>query len=157
MRRTYLLSIVLALLSVAQLYADPGPDAVRDLTSQILCTCGCSNMLVSSCECSKAAEMKKEAAALFDSGESEQEVLAAFEKEYGAVVLAAPEAQGFNLVGWIMPFVALAMGSLIVAVVFRRLRTPSAPVEDGDSESTAPGQPEMADRFRQQLDEELRR
>ena len=114
-------------------------------------------MLVSSCECSKAAEMTKEAAALLDSGESEQEVLATFEREYGAVVLAAPEAQGFNLVAWLMPFVALAMGSLIVAVVFRRLQAPKTSGREPAPDDPNHRQPEVDERFKRQLEDELRR
>ena len=144
---------VFCLTSLSQVSADPNPQALRQVTSQILCTCGCSNMLVSSCECSKAAEMTKEAAALLDEGKSEKEVLATFEKEYGPTVLAAPQAQGFNLIGWIMPFIALGMGSLVVAVVYRRLKSPPPPVE---ADSALAESAVTDEHLRQQLDEELR-
>jgi len=91
---------------------------------------------------------------MLDAGKSEAEILTAFEQEYGTTVLAAPEAQGFDLIAWIMPFVALAVGSLIVTVVFRRLRAPgSGPSEAGEQVAD---HPPVADRFKKQIEEELR-
>lgn len=154
MRRLLLPVIFLSLLSLTRVSADPSPQALRQVTSQLLCTCGCSNMLVSSCECSKAVEMRKEAAAMLDAGKSQAEILTAFEQEYGTTVLAAPEAQGFDLMAWIMPFAALAVGSLIVTVVFRRLRAPThLPPETAEQVAD---HPPMADRFKKQIEEELR-
>ncbi len=155
MTRKLLISMIfLGLLSVSRISADPSPEALHKVTSQLLCTCGCSNMLVSNCECSTAAKMRKEAAAMLDAGKSESEILTAFEQEYGTKVLAEPETQGFDLVAWIMPFVGLAMGSLIVTLVFRRLRVPTN--HSSEAGDPTPEHPPVSDRFKKQIEEELR-
>jgi cytochrome c-type biogenesis protein CcmH len=63
--------------------------------------------------------MRTELAAGIDRGDSDDLVLQGFVQKYGATILAAPSATGFNRIAWIMPFVALALG-LSVAIFFIR-------------------------------------
>ena len=48
------------------------------------------------------------------SGKSPDEVRAYFVDKYGEWILLAPKAEGFNLVVYIIPFVAILAGALIV-------------------------------------------
>ena len=41
-------------------------------------------------------------------------------KESGLSALASPPAEGFNLLGWVMPFIGLALGLAAVTVWFKR-------------------------------------
>ena len=60
---------------------------------------------------------------LVSGGYGAQEILAAFKSVYGEKVLMAPNKSGFNLVGYTMPFVALAAGAAIVSVLLKRWKT----------------------------------
>lgn len=96
--------------------------AVRSVTSQLICVCGCSNMVVASCECGKAKQMTGEAQELLSSGLDTRAVLASFEEKYGAWVLAAPKAEGFNVMAWALPIIAMGFGVVVMVSVLRRLK-----------------------------------
>lgn len=82
------------------------------LGHNLMCTCGCSEVLL---ECNHVgcpvsgpmiAELHTQmATALPDAG-----ILQWFAAKYGPVVLAAPIRGGFDLVAWIVPFAVLALG-----------------------------------------------
>src|SRR5690242_11332387 len=103
-------------------------DAQRDdLEHQIHCQCGC-NLDVYTCRttdfsCSVSPAMHADVMGLVSGGYGAQEILAAFKSVYGEKVLMAPNKSGFNLVGYTMPFVALAAGAAIVSVLLKRWKT----------------------------------
>jgi cytochrome c-type biogenesis protein CcmH len=102
-------------------------DAQRDeLEHQIHCQCGC-NLDVYTCRttdfsCSVSPAMHADVMGLVAGGHTAQEILAAFKAVYGEKVLMAPNKSGFNLVGYTMPFVALAAGAVIVNALLKRWR-----------------------------------
>jgi cytochrome c-type biogenesis protein CcmH len=103
-------------------------DAQRDeLEHQIHCQCGC-NLDVYTCRttdfsCSVSPAMHADVMGLVSGGHTAQEILAAFKSVYGEKVLMAPNKSGFNLVGYTMPFVALAAGAVVVSALLKRWRT----------------------------------
>jgi cytochrome c-type biogenesis protein CcmH len=107
-------------------------DAQRDdLEHQIHCQCGC-NLDVYTCRttdfaCSVSPAMHADVMGLVAGGHTAPEILGAFRAVYGEKVLMAPLKSGFNLVGYTMPFAALATGAVIVAALLKRWksRTPA--------------------------------
>lgn len=103
-------------------------DAKRDeLEHQLHCQCGC-NLDVYTCRttdfsCSVSPAMHADVMGLVTGGHTAQEILAAFKAVYGEKVLMAPNKSGFNLVGYTMPFVALAAGAVIVNVLLKKWKT----------------------------------
>ncbi|HEX6628207.1 MAG TPA: cytochrome c-type biogenesis protein CcmH [Gemmatimonadaceae bacterium] len=103
-------------------------DAQRDeLEHQLHCQCGC-NLDVYTCRttdfsCSVSPAMHADVMGLVGGGHTAQEILAAFKAIYGEKVLMAPNKSGFNLVGYTMPFVALAVGAVIVNVLLKKWKT----------------------------------
>ena len=103
-------------------------DAQRDdLEHQIHCQCGC-NLDVYTCRttdfsCSVSPAMHADVMGLVAGGHTAQEILAAFKSVYGEKVLMAPNKSGFNLVGYTMPFVALAGGAVLVNTLLKRWKT----------------------------------
>ena len=103
-------------------------DAQRDdLEHQIHCQCGC-NLDVYTCRttdfsCSVSPAMHADVMGLVSGGHTAQEILAAFKAVYGEKVLMAPNKSGFNLVGYTMPFVALAAGAVVVSALLKRWKT----------------------------------
>lgn len=100
-------------------------DAQRDdLEHQLHCQCGC-NLDVYTCRttdfsCTVSPAMHADVMGLVSGGHTAQEILAAFKAVYGERVLMAPGKSGFNLLGYAMPFVALAGGAVLVNVLLRR-------------------------------------
>src|SRR6266513_1505274 len=98
-----------------------------DLEHQIHCQCGC-NLDVYTCRttdfsCSVSPAMHADVMGLVAGGHTAQEILAAFKAVYGEKVLMAPVKSGFNLVGYTMPFVALAAGAVIVSALLKRWKS----------------------------------
>lgn len=93
-----------------------------NLNHRLMCVCGCNELLGEcnhvSCPSSgpELAELRADLAA----GTSDQQILASFAAKYGATVLAAPPAHGFDLVAWIAPFAVLLAAILGTVLLIRR-------------------------------------
>ena len=100
-------------------------DEKRDeLEHQIKCQCGCI-LDVYTCRttdfaCSVSPAMHRDVMSLVSGGYTAPEILAAFEKVYGEQVLMSPLKEGFNWVGYLMPFAALISGGVVVAGLIRK-------------------------------------
>ncbi len=70
----------------------PGINAVQanDMTSDLICPCECA-MVISTCDCTTAIQVKKEIIQMKESGFSEKQVFSALQAEYGKEILAHPE------------------------------------------------------------------
>ncbi len=130
--------------------SDPNGELVERITGNLVCVCGCANMLVRNCECSTAASMTSEVREAVEAGRTEQEVYAAFQEKYGVTVLAAPGIEGFNLLAWVLPFLALAVGTGVVLSVVKKLM----PEKGIESNKTKAGK--IDEKYRKLLNQELR-
>jgi cytochrome c-type biogenesis protein CcmH len=81
-------------------------------------------------------------------GMSDQSIIDTFVKEMGIVALAVPPARGFNLLGWVMPFVAIALGLTAIFVYWKRFRQPAS------SASSAP-EAVVDEKYRQRIEAEM--
>jgi cytochrome c-type biogenesis protein CcmH len=96
------------------------------LEHQIRCQCGCT-LDVYTCRttdfsCQVSPAMHRDVMALVQGGYTAQEIIDQFVKVYGERALMAPTKEGFNLFGWLAPFVALAGGAVAVGAVLRGWR-----------------------------------
>lgn len=100
-------------------------DGKRDeLEHQIKCQCGCV-LDVYTCRttdfsCSVSPAMHGDVMTLVEGGHNATQILAAFQSVYGEQILMSPLKQGFNLVGYALPSVALVTGGVIVAGLIRK-------------------------------------
>ena len=110
-----------------------GPE-LRRVLENIMCQCGC-NLTAYACEgsmaCDVSAQMRADAELMLARGMSSDEALEAFAADYGEGVLAAPRKSGFDLTAWVLPFLVLGGGGLVVAIAVRRWRPGAATVTDG--------------------------
>lgn len=153
MKRLRIALMTAALLGAGAQGADGDEQLVRRLTTNMMCTCGCPHQIIH-CgdECGLAPQLVADIRARLDGGATEQDVYLAYEAEYGQSIYAAPKAEGFNLIAWILPFIALAFGGLFVWGAVRKLRTEGVPEsEDGEPAAAPP----IDDRYRKMLEKEL--
>lgn len=124
------------------------------------CTCGC-NLDVYTCRttdftCATSPAMHRAVLARLDSGMTAEQVIAAFQAQYGEVVMMSPPKHGFNWAAYVMPFVGLFAGIVIVALVIRRwFRVrPTEPLEGAEAPAQTPA---ATDDEMQRLRQELER
>ena len=97
------------------------PDSTRNVTDEearriaglLIAPC-CWSMTADAHSSQIAYDMRAQIRAALARGESEEEILQAYVVQYGERVLAKPTKQGFNLLAWILPFVALVIGSWVL-------------------------------------------
>jgi cytochrome c-type biogenesis protein CcmH len=99
-------------------------EAIKQIEKRLHCTCGC-NLDVFTCRttdfsCTYSPELHREVVALYDDGKTAQQILDAFVAKYGEKVLMAPEPGGFNLVGYLLPGIAITVGAAVLALVIGR-------------------------------------
>jgi len=122
---------------------------LRAIGEKLKCQCTPCSYTVGSCNmlnCHFRDEVNAQIRPMLTAGLDETAILAKMREKYGLVVLAAPPAEGFNLLGYLMPFLALAVGLLVVRQVILRWRRPRP--------TPAPVSPAI-DRFRDQMEKEL--
>lgn len=101
------------------------------LSHRLMCQCGCAQLL-GECDhagCPSRGEEQDQLRAGIDSGKGDDEILTSFATKYGAVVLAAPTTQGFDLVAWIAPFAVFAAALLGTILLVRRWTAGATPAE----------------------------
>jgi cytochrome c-type biogenesis protein CcmH len=116
-----------------------------DVEHQIRCQCGCT-LDVYTCRttdfaCEVSPAMHRDIMALVEGGYDAREIIDAFKETYGERALMAPTREGFNLVGWTMPFAALLAGGAVVAVLVRRWSGRAAAVRAAQLQRAAPATP----------------
>jgi len=137
-----LLHLAVLCLTAFTLLGAGTPDKVFDHAGgQMMCTCGCAEMLLA-CNhvgCPDAPGLIAELHAQADTGHSEKDILAFFAAKYGPTVLAAPLRGGFDNVAWIMPFAIFALGLIAVILVLQLWKrradrlVPAAPTPTSDA------------------------
>jgi cytochrome c-type biogenesis protein CcmH len=126
--KSSLLVLVLAAVCLAQAPNPLSNPHVRRLGDQLMCLCGCG-ATVTSCNmlgCSHSKPARERLLAMVDAGQSDSAILATFVQENGVEILAKPPAQGFNLLGYLVPFIGIALGLGFVWYVIKRFRKPLA-------------------------------
>ena len=98
---------------------------------KLRCTCGC-NLDVYTCRttdftCQTSPAMHRQVVALVKQDKSAQDILDVFIAEYGEMVLMAPRKEGFNIVGYVLPGMAItAVGGIMAWVMLRKAAVRSA-------------------------------
>ncbi len=82
--------IILFIFLVSLFHQSSMAVADEDMTSHLICPCECA-MIISTCDCSTAIQVKKEINQMKESGFSEKQIFSALQAEYGSEVLARPE------------------------------------------------------------------
>jgi cytochrome c-type biogenesis protein CcmH len=117
---------------------------VTGVEKRLQCTCGCT-LDIYTCRttdftCTYSPALHKEVLALQDEGKTADEIVAAFVAKYGEKVLLAPKPEGFNILGYVLPSLAvLLVGGVMFAIL--RQRTRKVEVARAESEAGFSGMP----------------
>ncbi len=148
--RSSLLALALAAASLPQTGSPLENARVRRLGDLLACLCGCGSTITSCnmlhCHFSEPARAKL--LALVNAGESDAAIFDAFVQQYGKQILLKPPAEGFNLLGWVMPFLGIALGLAVVWWLIQRFRKPLA-VAGPELD------PAVLARYRERIDKDL--
>jgi len=119
-----------ALAASAATPVSPATDqAVTAVATQLRCVV-CQNLSVADSPSETARQMREVIRERLARGETPEEVIAYFADKYGEWVLLSPRPRGFNLLVWVLPFVAVALGVLVVLrAAARWTRCPAEPPE----------------------------
>ncbi len=124
---------------------------VRRLGDLLACLCGCGSS-VTSCNmlnCHFSEPARARLLEMVSAGMSDKAIFDAFVQQYGKQILLRPPAEGFNLLGYVMPFVGILAGLAFIWWIMKRFRRPLA----------APGAPEIdpavLDRYHDRIEKDL--
>ncbi|MFZ2412464.1 MAG: cytochrome c-type biogenesis protein CcmH [Candidatus Methanoperedens sp.] len=107
-------ALMLFVLLISGIYPVHAED---DMTSDLICPCECA-MVISTCDCSTAIQVKKEITQMKENGFSEKQVFSALQAEYGREILAHPEKASSMLL-W-MGGVSLTILFAFLAYIFTK-------------------------------------
>lgn len=120
----------------------------KEIGTHLKCMCRGCDMSAGLCAhpggsfsgpCDTAKGMLKEVDAQLAKGESEQQIIDSFVKQYGTIVYMEPPKKGFGLVAWLMPvFYSIAGLALLVFIVrkWRNRQHATAPAGPSVSSDT---------------------
>jgi len=123
-------TMVLTLIAAAALGAAPPgrtvtEDQVREVAANLRCVV-CQSLSVADSPSETANQMRAIVRERLAAGETPEQVTAYFVEKYGTWILLAPPRRGFDLLVWVVPFMALALGLGLAILAMRRWRRRSA-------------------------------
>jgi cytochrome c-type biogenesis protein CcmH len=120
-------------------------QTVYEIAAQLRCVV-CQNLSVADSPSEMATQMRGVIKERLAAGERPEQVVRYFVDKYGEWILLSPPRQGFSLLVWISPFVAVAAGLGILALVLRRWTRRSR------TSPPAPLDPAMTERIRRETE-----
>lgn len=96
-------------------------DVQSEIEEALICQCGCG-IVLKHCphqNCGYAIPARQYIADLIKEGKGKDAIIDVFVKRDGQKVLAAPKKEGFNLLGYILPFIALIAAAFFLSRVIK--------------------------------------
>jgi cytochrome c-type biogenesis protein CcmH len=118
------LLVAAALVAAATASASAQPktvseETVHEVAAHLRCVV-CQNLSVADSPSEMAGQMRAIIRERLAAGESPDAVQRYFVQRYGEWILLSPPRRGFNLLVWVLPFVVVAAGLAIVAILISR-------------------------------------
>jgi cytochrome c-type biogenesis protein CcmH/NrfF len=134
---------------LAQVSSELITPEIKRVGSRLACLCGSCRNSVGDCPmlgCGYATPARERIREMLAAGMSDEAIVQAFVDERGIQALVTPPAEGFNLLTWVMPVVAIAIGLLAVWWFIRRMSRPALqpPVDE-----------EVLDKYRDSIEKDL--
>ena len=143
-----LLLLPLAFL-VAQTASEKPSVDVRRVGTRLQCQCGCKDSVAtcSMLECGFSKPAKERIARMQAVGMSDEQIIQAFIRDYGQSIYLAPP----SAVGWIVPYVSVGIGLLIIWAFIKKYRKPKPLPELGRIEIDDP----ELEKYKDQIEKDL--
>lgn len=125
--------ILLSMVVVSPPWAASLEEQVHHLSAELRCPV-CQGLSVADSPSGMANQMRDLIRERLQAGESPEAIKAYFVERYGEWILLAPKREGFNLLVWVLPFLGLGGGGVVLVFVLRRWRRrPDAVSESVDA------------------------
>lgn len=109
-------------------------DDVNAIAKDLYCPV-CESTPLDVCATQACADWREVIRTKLAEGQSEEEIKAYFELQYGARALAEPPRSGFTLAVWILPIIAVVVGAFFFLRYLSQMRVETSP---GDASLTEP-------------------
>jgi cytochrome c-type biogenesis protein CcmH len=129
----------------------PTAEQVYAIARKLNCPL-CQGVTLSDCPLPVCDQMRAIIKEKLAKGESEEQIVQFFVDQYGEQVLNAPPAQGFNLLVYVLPFLALAVGAVWVGFALRGWAARRRAVREAEVVEAVE---ELPEEYRRRLEEEL--
>jgi cytochrome c-type biogenesis protein CcmH/NrfF len=150
--RNSLLILMLAAVCLPQTATQLVTPEIRRVGDKLACKCGVCNNTVATCqmlECHYSLPARQKIAALQKQGQSDETIIAGFVKENGIAALSSPPAEGFNLLGYLMPIFGVLVGLGAIFFFLKNSRRKAAPADVPQLDT------EMLTRYRERIDKDM--
>lgn len=148
-----LVGLLASLLFLGTVAAQGGPvtdDQVNAVAKQLNCPV-CENVPLDVCETQACVQWRDLIRQKLAAGETPDQIVAYFRATYGDRVLQSPPREGLAGLVWILPFVGLIVGVVILVVVLRKMAAQVATAEAQVTQAAT-----AADEYRERLERELK-
>lgn len=156
-----LLLTLYALLSALPAFAQGGPvtdDQVNAVAKRLNCPV-CENVPLDVCDTQACIQWRDLIRQKLAAGETPEQILTYFHETYGDRVLQEPPKSGFTTVLWVLPFIGIAVGLVLLWLALRSMvpGLKAAPVRGQAEPAPAPQKlaGEEPDEYRKRLEREL--
>jgi cytochrome c-type biogenesis protein CcmH len=142
-------ALLLALVLAAPAAASERHPTLGELEGEVMCPT-CKTTLDQS-NAPIANRIRQFISARIAAGDTESEIKAKLVAQFGPAILAEPSKHGFNLLAWVLPFVALGLGAVALGLLVWRWS------RGRERSSAAAGGPPIDPELDRKVDEELAR
>jgi cytochrome c-type biogenesis protein CcmH len=121
--------LLLALIIITTPVMAQGPvtdDDVNAIAKDLYCPV-CESTPLDVCATQACADWREVIRTKLAEGQSDDEIKAYFELQYGARALAEPPRSGFTLAVWILPIIAVVVGGFFFLRYLSKMRVETAP------------------------------
>ena len=150
--RNSLLLFVLAAVCLPQTATQLVTPEIRRVGDKLACKCGVCNNTVATCqmlECHYSLPARQKIATLQQQGQPDDTILASFVKESGISALSSPPAEGFNLLGYLMPIIGIVAGLGAILLFLKKSKQNRIPA------TVPPLDNEMLARYKERIDKDM--
>jgi len=147
--RVSLLAAAVAMAALAQTASEKPSADVRRVGAHLQCQCGCKDSVAtcSMLECSFSKPAKEKIARMQAVGMSDDQIIQSFVREVGPQVYLAPP----SAFGWIVPYVMVGFGLMVIYLFVRKYRQPKPIPEIGSMELDDPALAKYKDQIEKEL------
>lgn len=155
-----LCAAAVAIAAPSSALAMPINEAIEHHVEESLtCQCGCG-LTLAQCNhpnCEFAVPARHKIRVMLAKGMSGAQVIAYFRAKYGEKILSSPPMQGFNVLAWTMPFMALIAGCIFILYVANKWRSGDSSGEPINASPVPEGpvDPELRRRLEREIKDRL--